>query len=319
MKNSSLYYSVGPLLYCPADRDAIVQYIIEQKFGGKFSLALCLEDTINDNLVAQAEQKVAASLIQLNAARSQKFFYLPKIFIRVRNPEQILRLVQLIGAGMAVVHGFIIPKFSTGNADAYVQNVIKANEITGKTLYLMPIYESMDLINLRTRYDMLYTLKDKLAPVEQLVLNIRVGGNDLCRIFGIRRHADESIHRMLPVAQFLSDVVTVYGMDYVVSGPVFEYFDGNGWEEGLLREITDDKLCGFVGKTVIHPNQINVVNNAYRVSQKDYQDALSILNWKPADTDVSADLDHERMDEKKTHRSWAEQVLLIADAYGLST
>ena len=45
MKNDILYYSVGALLYCPANKTDIADSIINEKFGQKFSLALCLEDT----------------------------------------------------------------------------------------------------------------------------------------------------------------------------------------------------------------------------------------------------------------------------------
>lgn len=37
-------------------------------------------------------------------------------------------------------------------------------------------------------------------------------------------------------------------MDYVVSGPVWEYYSGYNWENGLIQELKDDKLCGFTGK-----------------------------------------------------------------------
>ena len=45
----------------------------------------------------------------------------------------------------------------------------------------------------------------------------------------------------------------------------------------MYHEIADDKLCGFVGKTVIYPSQIAVVNEAYKVSKSDYEDASAIL------------------------------------------
>ena len=60
----------------------------------------------------------------------------------------------------------------------------------------MPIYESPSIIDLRTRYDILYTLKDKISKIEDRILNIRVGGNDLCHIFGFRRRDNESIHQI---------------------------------------------------------------------------------------------------------------------------
>ena len=61
---------------------------------------------------------------------------------------------------------------------------------------------------------------------------------------------------------FSSDIITVYGMDYVISGPVWEYYAGDSWKEGMIQEIQEDRLCGFIGKTVIHPSQIPVVKQS---------------------------------------------------------
>lgn len=318
MKNSSLYYSIGPLLYCPASRETIAASIIRQNFGSHFSLALCLEDTINDNCVEAAEHTLAASLDQIFLAEKQRSFYLPKIFIRIRHPGQLLRLMHLMKDSIGILSGFIIPKFSPENADAYIQAVILANEQAKKPLYCMPIYESASLIDLRSRYDILYALKEKLKRIEELVLNIRVGGNDLCHLFSFRRHADESIHKIRPVADIFKDIITAYGMDYVISGPVFEYYSGSCWKDGLINEISDDRLCGFIGKTVIHPNQIPVVNKAYRVTRQDYEDAVSIKNWDVCrESLVAANPARERMNEVKTHANWAEKILFMAEVFGI--
>ena len=100
-------------------------------------------------------------------------------------------------------------------------------------------------------------------------------------------------------------------MDYVVSGPVWEYYSGYNWENGLIQELKDDKLCGFTGKTVIHPNQISVVNKVYQVTRSDFNDAKAILNWdKKSDSLVSGNLAGERMNEYKTHHNWAEKSLI---------
>ena len=160
---------------------------------------------------------------------------------------------------------------------------------------------------------------NRLSHVEDLVLNIRVGGNDLCHMFGFRRHCDESIHRIRPVADIFSDIITVYGMDYVVSGPVWEYYSGYNWKNGLIQELKDDKLCGFTGKTVIHPNQISVVNKVYQVTRSDFNDAKAILNWdKKSDSLVSGNLAGERMNEYKTHHNWAEKILFLAEVFGIT-
>lgn len=313
-----MYYSVGALLYCPANKKSIADSVISEKFGTKYSLALCLEDTINDNFVEQAENELIQSINKIYISFQSQPFYLPKIFIRVRNNEQIVRLTKALGQSIEIITGFIFPKFTTSNATSYIQEVIKANEISGKKLYMMPIYENSSIINLRDRYEILYELKDTLAQAEDLVLNIRVGGNDLCHMFGFRRHSNESIHQLRPIANIFSDIITVYGMDYVVSGPVWEYYAGNNWEDGLATEIKDDMLCGFVGKTVIHPNQIPVVNRSYQVSRNDFNDAQAILNWNQnANEFVAGNLSKERMNEYKTHNNWAQRTLFLAESFGI--
>lgn len=317
MKNSILYYSVGALLYCPANNETAASSIIHEKFGTGYSLAFCLEDTIKDDCVLDAEEKLFHTLNKVFAQYQSTPFYLPKIFIRVRNPKQILNLAKRFGQCMEIISGFVIPKFSPENADCYIQNMIRVNESSKKPLYMMPIYESSSIVDLRYRSEILYDLKDKLDQVENLVLNVRVGGNDLCHLFGFRRHKEESIHQIRPISNIFSDIVTVYGTDYVISGPVWEYYNGDGWREGLKRELAEDKLCGFTGKTIIHPNQIEVVNDSLRVLKQDLEDAQSILNWNQTSNSlVSGSLSKERMNEYKTHSNWALQTLLMAEAFG---
>ncbi len=318
LKDNILYYSVGPLLYCPANKPSIADSVINGKLGSTFSLALCLEDTINDNFVEEAEQNLIRSLMQIYDSYQKQIFYLPKLFIRVRNPKQIVRLTKALGPSIEFITGFIIPKFSVSNAGTYIEELIKANEYAAKKIYMMPIYENAAMIDLRNRTDILYELKSTLSAVEDLVLNIRVGGNDLCHLFGFRRHSDESIHRIRPIANLFSDIITVYGTDYVVAGPVWEYYSGEDWESGLIQEISDDKLCGFIGKTVIHPNQIPVVNRSYQVSKSDFNDAQAILNWNQNSNEyVAGNCAKERMNEYKTHNNWARQILYLAEAFGI--
>lgn len=318
MNNFLLAYRVGALLYCPANNDSIVNSLINEKFGKQFSLALCLEDTIRDDCVADAENTLISSIQALYNYKKNKPFFLPNIFIRVRNPLQINYLLDKFGDARELITGFNIPKFSLENADTYLQIITDVNKNLETPFYIMPIFESPTLIHLQERYHILYELKQKLDSISKYVLNIRVGGNDLCHMFGFRRHSNESIHKIKPVSNIFSDIITVFGMDYVVSGPVWEYYNGKHWDMGLMEELKEDKLCGFIGKTVIHPNQIKFVNNAYKVPLKDYNDAKTILEWDNSSPSlVSGSIVKERMNEYKTHSNWALRTLLLAEAYGL--
>ena len=318
MKDSVLYYSVGPLLYCPANHMGIADSLIRERFGTHYSLALCLEDTISDDHVEAAERQLAVTLESLRQASEKAAFFIPKIFVRVRNPEQIAKLLNLLGNTTHLVHGFIIPKFSLKNADTYIEALLSVNQNSERPVYMMPILEDPSLTDLRIRQDLLYVLKEKLDSMEELVLNVRVGGNDLCHVYGFRRSPEESIHNIRTISDIFSDIITVFGKDYVVSGPVWEYYHGKHWKKGLKKELKQDRLCGFTGKTVIHPRQIELVNEVYKVSEKDLADARAILGWDQASPNLVSGCTYgERMNEYKVHSNWAQRILMLSEAFGV--
>ena len=73
MKDSILYYSVGPLLYCPANHKSLANSLIHERFGRHFSLAVCLEDTIRDDRIAEAEHELVQTIHTLfNEKKKQK-------------------------------------------------------------------------------------------------------------------------------------------------------------------------------------------------------------------------------------------------------
>ena len=314
-------YEVGALLYAPALNDTVVNSITNEKFGHKYSMAFCLEDTVSDDAVESAEKQLVATLQQIYYAKKEKSFYLPKIFIRVREPEQVDRLLSMMKDSTELLTGFIFPKYSLDNAGDYNEVMKKINGSANKLYYMMPILESKDIIDYATRRDILLKIKEYVDDVKDFVLNVRVGGNDFSNEFAARRHYDESIYDIKPIANLLGDILTVFSREYVLSGPVWEFFssDNNEWKEGLLRELALDRLNGFVGKTVIHPKQIEVVNDALKVSRKDYEDAKSILNWDDNNSMcVSKSSGGERMNEVKTHGNWAAKILLLAEVYGIN-
>lgn len=311
-------YDVGALLYCPANaHQSIADALRDERYPKPFSLAFCLEDTVAEGAVEEAEEALFRTLEQISRYHTQQEFYLPLIFIRVRSPQQLKKLAERYSPFTSVLRGFILPKFFVDNCDAYIQVIQEISRQWPEYRY-MPIFEAAAMIDLSTRYQNLVRVKEKLEAVSDRILNIRVGGNDLSHAFGLRRSVHDTIYDVRPVAHLLIDIVTTFATQYVVSGPVWEYFAGEGWDTGLRRELAQDLLSGFVGKTVIHPNQIPVVNDMLKVSRRDYQDACHILGWdQDAGLLVSASPDATRMDEVKTHSNWANRILHLAKAYGI--
>lgn len=308
-------YDVGALLYSPANaRHGIVDALTGERLPRPFSLAFCLEDTVREEAVEEAEEQLFRTLEQISRASRERAFYLPLIFVRVRSPRQLRQLTRRFAPFFDILTGFILPKFFADNCGEYIGAIRDADP----RLRYMPIFESVCMIDLHTRYDLLAQVRDELDAVSERILNIRVGGADLSHAFGLRRHVNNTIYDLQPVAHLLSDISTTFAQRYVVSGPVWEYYAGQGWEAGLRREIELDMLCGFVGKTVIHPNQIPVVNDCLKVSAADCRDAEQILGWDPDSPRlVCAGGGATRMNEYKTHFRWAQRTVRLARIYGV--
>lgn len=319
IENIEEKYSVGALMYSPALNNTIANTVVQGKLGNKYSLALCLEDTIAPDMVEIAEQQVKQTLKQIYEASNSKEMYLPKIFIRVREPGQMDRIFAQVREFQTILSGFIFPKYTVTNADAYNEELLKINDSSNKKLYMMPILESKDIVDFGSRSEVLGKIKEQIDAVNTYVLNVRVGGNDFSNEFSSRRHYDETIYDILPIAQLLSDILTVFSREYVVSGPVWEFFssDNDEWKIGLQKELKLDKLNGFIGKTVIHPKQIPVVNEMLKVARKDYEDAKSILSWDNSGLQVGKSYGGERMNEVRTHYNWAKKMLLLSELYGI--
>lgn len=311
-------YDVGALMYCPArGHETIASALRREQYPKPFSLAFCLEDTVPENAVEAAEQELLQNLAEISRSRAEADFYLPHIFVRVRSPQQLRKLAAACRPFAHILRGFILPKFFIENCRAYIQAIQDIAAFCPDYRY-MPIFESPTMLPLHTRYENLARVKEELDAVSDQILNIRVGGNDLSHAFGLRRTVHDTIYDVKPVANLLVDIVTTFSTQYVVSGPVWEYYSGEGWEEGLRRELSLDLLSGFIGKTVIHPNQIPVVNDMLKVSPQDYEDACDIAGWSQSrDLLVSSSTNATRMNEYKTHFNWANKVLHLARTYGI--
>lgn len=312
-------YEVGALMYSPALNDKVVEMIVNKKYNFKYSLALCLEDSICDDMVNIAQKQVIKTLGKIANLKKLKGISLPKIFIRVREAKQILEIFESLREGTESLTGFLIPKYSLENCDQYNEIISLINKKSNKKIYIMPILESSDIINLDTRIKYLKELKNKIDSIKEYILNIRVGGNDFCKEFRVRRNYKQTIYEITPVRNILSDILTVFSREYVVSGPVWEYFasENDEWKRGLEKEIELDKLNGFIGKTVIHPKQIEVVNEGLKVSKEDYEDAKEIIKWENPELAVGKSHNGQRMNEVKVHFKWAEKIVTLADIYGV--
>lgn len=350
-----LSYALGATLYMPGTRETIASDILSRKHSGLASTVFCLEDSIGDAEVPAAEKNIITQVHKIYLALDHQEIDvgdLPLIFIRVRNSEQILRLTEKMGDSARLITGFIFPKF-TAESYRYFEVIKRLNEQATGPFYGMPIIESPEVIYRESRVQELIETKRLLDTYQDLVLNVRIGATDFSGLYGIRRGPDVTIYDITVIRDCLADIINIFGRvesNYVVSGPVWEYFSNGGrvlkpqlrkspfeefhdnhgcngtkirsqllnkYVDGLIREVIVDRENGLIGKTIIHPSHIIPVQSLYIVGHEEYLDALSILENSNGQQGVLKSSYANKMNELKPHYNWARKILLRAKNYGV--
>ncbi|HET6878150.1 MAG TPA: HpcH/HpaI aldolase/citrate lyase family protein [Jatrophihabitans sp.] len=336
--------ALGATLYCPATRSTLARDVVRCFRAGALTMVICLEDSVADGYVAQAEVNAITQLRDLGASGQP----LPMLFVRVRSPEQIPRVIDGLGALDDVLTGFVIPKFAEDPGKAYLEAVVSASARVGRRLLVMPVLETQELAHLESRADMLLAARRLLDLYRQHVPAVRVGATDLSGSYGLRRAREFTVWDLHVVADALSAVVNVFGRvepaPYVISGPVWEHFSTPERMfkpqlretpfvkqrdralraellaenlDGLIREVVLDRANGLTGKTVIHPSHVAAVHALSVVTGEDYADATDILatNGRGGAT---ASAYRNKMNESKPHTAWARRIMQRAHAFGVA-
>ncbi|MBI0300816.1 HpcH/HpaI aldolase/citrate lyase family protein [Streptomyces sp. PRKS01-29] len=349
----TLAVALGATLYCPATRPRLAEDIVKQAGRGVVSMVLCLEDSIDDAEVPGAEENLVRQLAELSGRGSGPS--LPLIFIRVRTPEQIVDLVSRLGAGVRLLSGFVLPKFTEERGGAFLEALMSAEtaQVTealgGRRLFAMPVLESPELMHRETRTESLSGISRIVDKYRERVLALRLGVTDLCSAYGLRRAPDMTAYDVQMIASVIADVVNMLGRadgtGFTITGPVWEYFKphermfkpqlrispfSSGRAEslrtaliehhmdGLLREIELDRANGLQGKTCIHPTHVAPVHALSVVSHEEFSDAVDILEPQRCGGGVLRSSYTNKMNEVKPHRAWAERTLRRAEVFGVA-
>ena len=339
-----LRYCLGATMYMPGYQD-FTKKILTEAMPGLTSMVLCFEDACPESRLSEAEQNTLSLLDAVGDALESGAVSpdsVPLIFCRVRSLRQFMGFAERLTPRQAkVLCGFNFPKFNTRNGEGYFDYLRELNGRFDDVLYGMPIIEDPRVAHKETRLAELMGIRDILDANKDLVLQVRVGATDFSSCFGLRRGVDYSIYDIMTVREILSDILNVFARDndYVVSGPVWEYFRAtkemmfedlpkvniedrllrrhrivNEEVDGLLREVILDKANGFVGRTVIHPTHVKYVNALQAVTREEYEDAAQILG---AEGGVVKSATANKMNEIGPHTRWAEKVVARAQAYGV--
>jgi citrate lyase beta subunit len=344
--------ALGATLYMPAVKNSIARDVIEKKFPELTSMVIDLEDAVGNEQVIEAEKMAVSHISKIYSAIDEQVVTideLPLIFIRVRNPEQLRRISDVLGIFQRVLTGYVFPKFSCDNGKEYLE-ILQTNNRSDLVLYGMPILETPEIMYKESRIDTLLKIKELVDTYKNYILNIRIGATDFCGLFGIRRKVDTTIYDVSVIRDCITDIINLFNRQndgYVISGPVWEFFSNeqrilkpklrvspfqnrygktglekrteliNQYIDGLINEVILDKLNGLIGKTIIHPTHIKPVNSLYTVTHEEYADALSIMANSKGQVGVLKSQYENKMNEMKPHHYWAKQIFLRAKVFGV--
>lgn len=287
-------WSLGAPLYMPAHRRDLMDCANGEKLPMLRSMIFCTEDAVADSDVDSSLRHLGLCL--------QGFKDLPQRyrFIRVRNPEVLARLLAL--PDIERIDGFVLPKFNAHILPAYF------DQLQGTAFKIMPTLETKEVFDVSAMTELRQALlAHSLLPQ---VLMLRIGGNDLMSLLGIRRPRYLTLYDT-PIGQVIAQLVTLFKpYGFALSSPVFEYLEDYAT---LKKELALDLAHGLIGKTAIHPTQIAAIESVYQVEQDDYDMAISLLDeHAPAVFKM-----HNAMCEVATHLHWARDIITRQQHYGL--
>jgi len=292
-KKSFSPWSLGAPLYMPGNRRDILDCANGEKFSVLRSMIFCTEDAVSRTDVDGCLRHLGLCL--------QGFKELPMRFrfIRARNPDILARLLDL--PDIEKINGFVLPKFNIEVLPAYF------DQLHGTSFKVMPTLETQDVFDQHAMIELRQALLQD--DIFSRILMLRIGGNDLMNLLGIRRPRAFTVYET-PIGSVISQLVTTFKpYGFALSAPVFEYLDDMAT---LEKEIRLDLAYGLTGKTAIHPAQIPFLDSCYAVDSEEYEMALSIIDHAaPAVFKM-----YNAMCEVATHQQWAKDIINRFVCYG---
>ncbi|MCC0684125.1 HpcH/HpaI aldolase/citrate lyase family protein [Clostridioides sp. ZZV14-6345] len=314
-----LKYALGAFLYVPATQYNMIYKSVIGDVKGVRPLAICLEDAVGASGELEAIENLKLILKNINNESITNKDGIPLIFVRIKDVGQLLRIKEIIIKNSHTVTGILIPKANS----ELIENCIEVlDSMNLKDMYVIPIIETSEFIYNEKKELSFTNLYNAILRHKLRILSIRVGLTDILGMYGIRRDKNFSIYNNLICSSFILDIITYLQrpeLDIPISGGVSEFFDMTNEDirSKYIEEILLDKYHGLIGKTVIHPMQIQIVQALSTVSYEDFTDALDILDSTNSKYGVSKGVLGERMNETNPHFLWAKKTLILSKIYGV--
>ena len=210
------------------------------------AVILDLEDAVAPNRKEEARNTVAEVL------RSE---HEKPVFVRINAPGSVLAEEDVEAVAGLRLAGLRLPKTESPEA---VRRVAQQLENLGCEAGLQCLVESA--LGLELAFE--------IARAHEKVVGMSIGEADLAADLGVRGDAGLLYARSRLVA-----ATRAAGLP----GPVQSVYTNVRDAEGLRRSTMEGKDMGFVGRSAIHPTQIEVINEIFTPTEEEVAEAKDLL------------------------------------------
>ena len=282
---------LGGTLFIPAIHKDLVSVVSGGKYENLRSVVIDTEGAISD-----VEVDLAIEFITEMLQNFKKSSVL--VFLRPRDTKVLELFLGL--HNIENIDGFILPKFSLQNADTYLKILKNTRH------QIMPSIEGKELFE----QSKLLELREKVLPYQDKIILVRFGLEDMLRQLKMRRNCDESVFDFSVTHTILGNFIAIFkGAGFEISAGVYPCFKES---EGFAKDVQRDLKEGLISKTIIHPNQIEIINELYKVKKEEFDEAIEICNSSKAIFSQNS-----KMAEKTTMIPYAQYIIKRAEVYGL--
>jgi citrate lyase beta subunit len=273
-------------MYVPCDHPKLTEILGGTRYPWIHSLIGCTEDAVSQSRLQFALKQLAQTFGHL-PGKDQG----PDRFIRCRGPDVLETILAM--EGVERVHGFVLPKCEIVNLRHY------EDLLAGSSFKVMPTLETKGVFDPVWRRD----IRQYLQASALDVLALRIGGNDLLRLLGMRRIRGVTTYET-PLGLLIAQLMLEFRpAGFQLTAPVYDYFSDPAT---LAEEVARDSSMGLIGKTAIHPEQVPIIENGWKLSTDDIETAKEILTTRDMRGVFSS---KGAMHEVSVHDRWAEDVV----------
>ena len=287
------YFDLGATLYTPCTHKNLSE-MLKNSPAMMRSMVLCLEDSIKEDELPLALNNLKSLLKTFSPVSGIKYF------IRPRNPLVLIEILQY--ENIDKIDGFVLPKFDLSNINLYKKVI---NDHAASHFSYMPILETEQVFDSSA----MLKLRALLVSWGDKITCLRIGGNDLMNLLGIKRMNGQTIYDT-PLRSTIDQLIIQFRpKGFELSAPVFDIIED---VETLKREVMMDLNYGFYAKTAIHPIQIDVIENAFSQFTNHYgMQAQSVLDENASAVFIF----NGQMMEQTCHQRWAIRTRQLAKHY----